>query len=667
MSVSVKVDPFYALHDCRLAICPGPNKHPVHSGYVDDETRAADIQPLLDAGEQRYCWLLDYNVIIVDVDLHHPDQNGLISLANLSRDIGIDLRARCRAVVQTPTGGLHLIWRKPAEMQIMSIDRSTYPALDTLSKSIRRNALVIAVGSTHPTAAGLYQWVTEPPVLEMAPPELLSVVERKQPIHVPPTPEAAGVRVRGGGVTPVSDFLSRWEGVELLAEMLSELGYGFALTAEEFEGREQPFYEYQRAGKTTGSRISGYLGKRSREGNFLLTNFSHSDPYFEPGATVTIAEAMCRLLNAGKGFDGDGREERVRGLMGFLASRGFGLLSDQDMFGQVVSQVEAAEAGVELLPVEGEFWNYENVERGKDTVRVGKTMPELLQPFLLEGWPRACNGTLFVPRPDGSGIRLLPRTGSLMAWIQEHKKVYWAEKGDKVTKSEFFEGLLNRVPAYSSVSLVPHYPKQEGVFYVDDVEAGRVEDLYEFVDHFAPESEIDRQLMIAAIATVFWGGAGGSRPLFLLTSVDGQGAGKSTFVQSIARLVGLGEVLSHQIRTDRDFHDLPRAIGSAAPASPLSARMITVDNYQGAMLGGAAIESIITEPMLAVWKLYEGEVRIPNLYTWFVTGNFVDMSEDLAQRMVEIRIVKRPYSDAWSRKLAGWDLRKVVAGVRPKS
>ena len=79
------------------------------------------------------------------------------------------------------------------------------------------------------------------------------------------------------------------------------------------------------------------------------------------------------------------------------------------------------------------------------------------------------------------------------------------------------------------------------------------------------------------------------------------------------------------------------------------------------MLGSADIESILTEPTLDVWKLYAGPVNVPNWFTWFCTGNYLDLSDDLATRAVEIKL-RKPKYDAES-KLAAWDLQRVVGGI----
>jgi len=689
-----------------MHVCPGNLKHPGDKGYSDSHLTASDAQERIDASLgsiNRYCWILDDNHLVIDVDLHDVAKNGLESLTRLSSDLGIDLLSQCQCVVETPTGGLHLCFLKPRDLKLVSLISKTelgsitgpggvtvqgpvpkYPGLDTWAKCCRDNALVICPGSTHPLTDGKYRFRSVEPRLALSPDTLLDyleITEQDQPSGT------KGVNAQGNSIdiddvsrgdrTPIDDFNFSERGLTHIGRVMESAGYRFTDAGDH--------YEFVRPGKTTASKCSGYLGKISESGRYLLTCFSGADDLLPegvlpPNKTITISEALIMLRNNGQrggGSDGVG----YGGLMTELKAAGFGMPTVDEMFGSVAHLVNPDGSNVgpppevvtaESIPeVTGEFWNYTNVQDGTDkngnpkVIKVGRTMPDLLGPFISGGWPKACNGSMFVP-DSRKTVRILSSSSMLMSWMQLKTKVCWAEGGgDKIGRDQFFQGLAAAVPHFESIASAPHFPPVPDVYYARKIPVGDVQDFYDFVDHFFPaDGDVDRQLMRAAVATVFWGGSGGTRPLFLITSSDGQGAGKSVFVQAIAKLTGLGKVLMHQIRSPKDFEKLSQTLGSASPTSPETSRMIVVDNFKGAMLGSQEIEALITEQMLSVWKLYHGEVRVPNLYTWFVTGNGVDMSEDLAQRTIEIRIRKpKQYSAEWSEKLENWDVMKVLSGI----
>ena len=654
-SKQIQVNKFYTANNCRLHVCPGQSKHPTEVGYANSDLRTWDVTSRLvaDSKIQRYCWMHDDDHLIIDVDLHDPAKNGMESLERLSKDLGIDLAEVCRATVTTPTGGLHLCFRKPAEMKIRtlgSVDRDRYAGLDTLGRSVRNNSLTIAVGSTHPVAEGRYEWVQDEPELIDAPAELLRLLEVIEEVReVIPRDEDDD--------SPGSQFMRSSDGVDLVGRLMGEKGYTF----READG----YFEFQRPGKSTASQFSGFLGKLTDAGNYTLTSFSHSDEIFQPNQCITILEAL-RLLRGDDDF---------RSTVRWLAAEGWGRPSVEKMFGDI-----DPEAGVDVVvgdssigELTDEFWNFRNVDLPPDskgqvkTVKVGLTMPELVAPWLRLGWPRICQKSLFVH--ENGKVRVIDRAPQLFAWIQMKQKTDWQSGGDKISKDEFLQGLAESVAEVDAIAGIPHCPPIEGIYYTQDMPVGNEADLDEFVDHFAAATDVDRLLIKAAIVTPFWGGGGGlgNRPIFVISSEDGIGSGKSTLCQAITSLtrVGLSDSRggSVQLRNREDFRNLDRKLGSIASTDANAPRIITIDNWSGNMLGSADIESILTEPTLDVWKLYAGPVNVPNWFTWFCTGNYLDLSDDLATRAVEIKLRKPKYDASWNQKLAAWDLQRVVGGI----
>lgn len=680
--LSTKVHPFFFTPgtDFRLHVCPGSNKHPVEEGYPRSALSAADVQAKLDAGEaHRYCWLLDPDHFVLDVDQHSGGADGVVALSRLCINLGVNLLDACQAIVETPQGrGRHLIFKKPPEMRLRPLHSLGFAGIDTICHTIRRNALIIGAGSTHPEVDGEYRFVQTNPVAVMAPRALLDMLEDK----TKPVTRVRDPGDRGRG-TPGDAFMSSWDGVEELARWMSQAGYLFHLTGDD-DGR--PLYEFLRPDKTTNSRVSGYLGRQSQEGNFQLTSFSHSDPLFPPGESMTILEAFCRFRHGGLGFsDKDAGTETVRA----LATAGFGVATAEEMFADVavgggsgaVEGGAAAEpagdrddggAGPVVAAVGGDepdmdvFENYVIVGTGQEATKVGKTIPELIAPFVAAGAIRNCNGQLFVVgnHAGKQEIRVLPNASALFAWMGTRARIRWASGTDKVTREDFFNALLWAVKRYDSLAVTPHYPPVPGVFYLNAVKPGYLQDFLDWIDHFNPASDIDRHLMIAAAVTPFWGGPGGARPAMLVTSDDKQGSGKSTFVEAVSRLAGYGRSSMSAVGSRGDFEQLGKKLGSRSPTNPNSPRIIGVDNFAGAALGGMAIEGFLTSEQLSLYKLYVGDVEAPNLYTWFITGNYVDASEDFSQRLVEVRLAMPEHRSAdWIEKLLAWDYEKVIAGI----
>lgn len=586
-------------------------------GWDRSQMTAEQVRQVLEVlNYSRFGWVVPQDWLILDAD---PRNGGNESLVQLCKDIQLDLVEYVGQIVATGSGGRHLYMRFPAEIH----SRKTleqYPGLDFLRSQPSGKAInVVGAGSL--------------PLVEKGQTQPYSMIKH------------------GSWDVPCPDPL-----VEMLRYTPAERSTE-PLSAEDIE-----------MARAAVLRIPGeYAEGRDEWIRIGMACKAVDESLFD--AWVTWSEKASSFVSVEdcrdrwEGFSPSG--EIGIGTLKFLSLGA--QPTPEESFGHLViggTFVQPPTESVVLDNVIGEFWNYKNIKnKDGDKIKAGRTMPEMVNEFLAIGWPRSCRGELFAP-DTRRGVRILSTTSELFSWIQLQKKVYWAEKGDKIGREQFCCGLRDAVPQYDSIAVAPHYPPIKGVYYVNDIPPGRVEDLYEFIDHFSPASPEDRELMIAAVVTPFWGGAGGQRPLFVVTSEDAQGAGKSTFVQAISRLTGLGKPLVHQIRNAKGFEELPRAMGSAAPTSPESSRMVAIDNYRGAALGSTDIESMITETVLSVWKLYSGEVRVPNLFTWFVTGNFIDMSEDLAQRSVEIKIEKPDsYSADWSEALLNWDLEKVVSGI----
>lgn len=269
---------------------------------------------------------------------------------------------------------------------------------------------------------------------------------------------------------------------------------------------------------------------------------------------------------------------------------------------------------------------------------VGDVAGTILEVF--HGWPRRVGSLLFVPRAGG-GIEWLSTTPKLFAWIGSHCVAKFDRKG--CSKEEVAEWLRMNARNHDSAETMPHWPPLAGAYYAYDwPERSKTcgKHLLRFLDYFSPETRVDRLVMLAAILTPFWGGAGGRRPAFIVTA-GGRGKGKSTFAQLAASLSGE-----------------PYEISSTEPIDTIKRRLLTVDqmqkrtaildNVKSSKFSWADWEAILTARVISGSRNFAGEAERPNILTWFITANGASLSTDIADRAFSIRLAKPHYGGDWN-------------------
>ena len=181
----------------------------------------------------------------------------------------------------------------------------------------------------------------------------------------------------------------------------------------------------------------------------------------------------------------------------------------------------------------------------------------------------------------------------------------------------------------------------EGIYYSSDQpEVGDGTHLEQFLDFFRPATDVDRQLLKAFVLTLFWGGPPGSRPIFVITSDDGRGAGKSKAAQLIASLAG-GYL---DVSAKEEISQLKKRLLSDVGQEM---RVAIGDNFKSHRLSWAELESLVTSPVISERKLYGGESQRLNLITWCITLNGVGLATDLAQRSAVIKLARGANVGAW--------------------
>lgn len=315
--------------------------------------------------------------------------------------------------------------------------------------------------------------------------------------------------------------------------------------------------------------------------------------------------------------------------------------------------VEGGKAKASLLYLE----NYEiDTQTGPDgkpqEVKLVKRADEIAFDLkcVTGGFPKRVGSRLFVIG-DKNEIIWIDNSAKLFAEISGRFKIKlkWGHSEGAITKNEFFEYLKGKAERFEMVSTMPHFPERKEIFYalpreIKAVQTNKKSAFDGLVDFFSPATSQDRALIKAAIMTPAWGGDGGERPAFFIESDeatsnnDGRGHGKSTFVQLVGYLFDGGV-------KDCNFDD-----GDEIQKKIINAqnevRIGLFDNLKANRVSSGSVEKIITLDYIDGHKMYTGGVRIPNIFTYFVTINDAALSKDFAQRSIRIMLAQPRY-DAW--------------------
>jgi hypothetical protein len=242
-------------------------------------------------------------------------------------------------------------------------------------------------------------------------------------------------------------------------------------------------------------------------------------------------------------------------------------------------------------------------------------------------------------------------------WLERNPQL-WAYVGSKSTtpphftrepgahtKEEVFYRLSQTVQAYEQVETLPHHPRIANHYYADPVlPESTGEHLDRLLDFFSPETDADRAIMRTAIVTPFWGGPPGQRPMFVVTSDAGRGAGKSTIAQVCERLAG-------GMLNVNPLEDIGRVKNRLLSPEGLLRRVAVLDNVKSMRFSWGDLEGLVTSTTVSGHRLHHGEASRPNLFTWYMTMNGLDLSTDMAKRCVILKIRKPAWRGDWLEEL----------------
>ena len=259
-----------------------------------------------------------------------------------------------------------------------------------------------------------------------------------------------------------------------------------------------------------------------------------------------------------------------------------------------------------------------------------------------EGWPKRVGGSLFIHDKRTDDIHWLKSAPSFFGWLGNlHGVIPWYRTVGCHTKEETFHQIAASAEAFINVETLPHQPPIAGHYYAcGDFPQATGEHITALINRFAPASEIDRWLLLAMFATAFWGGRGGSRPMFVITSDSGRGAGKTKLSDILSHLVG-GCI---ELSANEDAGVMRQRLLSPGGKNKRIARL---DNVKSLKFSWADLESLITVPIISGKEMYVGEGSRPNTLTWIVTLNGPSLSTDIAQRAVIIKLAKPNRNPRW--------------------
>lgn len=260
-----------------------------------------------------------------------------------------------------------------------------------------------------------------------------------------------------------------------------------------------------------------------------------------------------------------------------------------------------------------------------------------------KGWPKQCNRRLYSVN-EHYEVETHDNPASLIAMAGRFTQKCPDIKGLGHSKAEIFEAMPSFAERFDHIERYPHSPPIPGHYYACPPPP-KIERRYaiELLDFFNPFTPTDRDLLLAFMMTVIWGGPAGSRPLFLLSGV-GQGSGKTSCCQAVASLVGSEIQLSGHFKLE----DAAKALLNG---NGMSKRFVILDNLKSNRFSHADLESLITSKIISGHRLFVGEGSRPNHIIWVITQNSPELSRDLAQRTVWIKLGAPTYSSDWLDRL----------------
>ena len=303
-------------------------------------------------------------------------------------------------------------------------------------------------------------------------------------------------------------------------------------------------------------------------------------------------------------------------------------------------------------PIRGLITNvYETAEDGFKALSMSAITHNIFK--TLNGWPKRVGKNLFFVDhekdaeidPNFFPIRWFKKPASLFAWMGSYsgQSPLFIGQGSH-PKDEVFDELQYSAEKFDAVEDYPHEPRVQSVYYACKEPQKWVSKkpgiLYDFIARFEPAEDVDADLIISFLMTLLWGGRGGKRPMFVIVSDSGRGAGKTTFAELCSSLVG-GAVKIDSHQDSKVIYERllsPEGIGK---------RVVLMDNIKSHKFSWPEMEALITSETISGKEMYVGEASRTNMITYVLTMNAPSFSTDMAQRSVVIKLGRPNHDGKW--------------------
>lgn len=301
--------------------------------------------------------------------------------------------------------------------------------------------------------------------------------------------------------------------------------------------------------------------------------------------------------------------------------------------------------------------NYRTVtitnEKGKEVeILIPLPMREVLQQIrrATDDWLRRVGTSLFVPDPVGVHFFSERRgAAALFGWLKgQRDQVKWKEGAGYVGQTEVLAELERTAVQYRGIATLPYEPPVQYLYYCETaIEPCDGQYFERLLSFFRPATPEDRTLLGCAFATPAWGGPPGKRPAFVITADEGRGVGKSVFLEIVGRLYGgacdfsVGDEIN-KVKT--------RLLTPEAAVY----RIATLDNVKSMKLSWGEWEALVTAPTISGHRNYVGEGQRPNPFTWYLTLNGANLSDDIARRSVIVKLKRGKNHGEWYERITSF-------------
>jgi len=278
-------------------------------------------------------------------------------------------------------------------------------------------------------------------------------------------------------------------------------------------------------------------------------------------------------------------------------------------------------------------------------------------------FPKSVGGSLFYWNRKRKRIRFLNNAEELFAFIAERTghNVSWARQEGCTTKPELFASVAASCERYEAISGVPTFPKRKDIFYAHEdlpEPSPDAKHFHSLIGFFDPATEEDKLLLRTMFATPIYWRNKVERPVWVIDSTTGPGAGKTKLIEMLALLYGVeGEpsscepilVDSDQLSNETGYDRVQRRLLSGAGRQK---KIFLLDNVVG-FFSSSQLASMITIGAFSGMSPYaRGEETRPNDLTYCVTSNNATMDKDMIVRSFFINL-RHPQRDvrAWSTQI----------------